>query len=62
MEFVVRRARRGVLKRNQWRFLIVAENGKKLASSETYNNRADAVSAVWSIRNQAAGAAVRIEE
>lgn len=36
------RARRGVLRRNQWRVLIVAGNHRTVFWSETYSNREDA--------------------
>jgi uncharacterized protein YegP (UPF0339 family) len=38
------------MRRNQWFFRVVADNGKTLAHSETYNNRADALDAVASMR------------
>ena len=46
MKAVVKRARRGRLRRNQWVVSIVAGNGQKLFTSETYANRGDALHAV----------------
>lgn len=43
MKIVVRRARRGLLKRNQWIIVVYAANGEVLLTSETYNNRGDAI-------------------
>lgn len=45
MRIDVKRARRGLLKRNQWVAVVSANNGKKLFKSETYNNKAEAVHA-----------------
>jgi uncharacterized protein YegP (UPF0339 family) len=50
MKVELKRGRRGVMRRNQWFFRVVADNGKTLAHSETYNNRADALAAVASMR------------
>jgi uncharacterized protein YegP (UPF0339 family) len=40
--FEIKRAKRGRLKRNQWRAVVKADNGKVLFGSESYNNRSDA--------------------
>lgn len=38
----IRRARRGLLRRNQWYAVIVASNGLEIwRTSETYNNHGD---------------------
>lgn len=41
--------------RQKWSFRIVAKNGKILASSEKYANRADMVKAIDIIQNGAKG-------
>lgn len=54
MRFVLYRARRGLLLRTQWRWRLVARNGRTIATSgEGYNNRKDALSAIVSIRAEA---------
>lgn len=58
MKFVIRRARRGLLKRSQWTFRIVADNGETIAAGETYNNRLDCKRAVALIMREAATAEV----
>lgn len=42
MKFVIKPARRGRMRRNQWRVELVAQNGETLLTSETYNNIGDA--------------------
>ena len=61
MKFVIRRARRGLLKRNQWMFRIVAANGRVLAVSESYNNRADCEQTVAGIIFEARDAPVELD-
>lgn len=46
MKFVVKRARRGRLRRNQWTFRMIADNGEDIGGGETYNNRLDCEKAV----------------
>lgn len=58
MRFVVKPARRGLLRRAQWCFLIVADNGEPIATSETYSNRGDAIATAELIRAQAADATI----
>lgn len=41
--------RAGLLKR-QWAFRFVADNGEKVAQSETYRNRGDAVGAAFLVK------------
>ena len=54
MRFELYRARRGLLRRTQWRWRLIARNGRILAvSAEGYNNRRDALSAIVSIRAEA---------
>lgn len=43
MKILVKRARRGLLRRNQWVIVVLAENGETLLTSETYNNKSDAI-------------------
>lgn len=45
-KWVIKRARRGKQKRPQWMLEYVAENGKRIVWSESYNNRGDAELAV----------------
>jgi uncharacterized protein YegP (UPF0339 family) len=42
----------------QYYWRIVASNGRILATSETYYNKGDAVSAAQSVKNQAASARI----
>jgi uncharacterized protein YegP (UPF0339 family) len=59
MRFKIYEARRGVLLRKQWRWRLVARNGRTIATSgESYNNRADVLSAIELIRAEAALARV----
>jgi uncharacterized protein YegP (UPF0339 family) len=53
MQFEIRRASGG-----QYYWRILAANGQVLATSETYYNKADALSAVESVRRGAGAAAV----
>ena len=53
MQFEIRRASGG-----QYYWRILATNGQVLATSESYYNKADALSAVESVRRDAAGAQV----
>ena len=53
MQFEIRRASGG-----QYYWRIVASNGQVLATSETYYNKADAQTAVQSVRSYAASAQV----
>ena len=57
MKFVIKRARRGLLRRPQWTFRMIAENGEDLGP-ETYNNRVDCENTVGLIKEQAATAPV----
>lgn len=59
MRFVLVRSR--LPRRQRWRWLIVADNGRTLASSEAYTNRADALAAVEIVRNNAYAAPLRSE-
>ncbi len=61
MRFELHRARRGVARRPQFYFRIVAENGETLAHSEGYANREDALSAMAVISHGALVAEVRDE-
>lgn len=58
MKFVIRTARRGLLRRSQLYFTIVAKNGEVLATSETYSNRGDLDSTIEMIKANAAFARV----
>ena len=42
----------------EWRFRIVAGNGRILAASEGYKNKADAEKAVWIIKHDSASARI----
>lgn len=57
MRFVLIRSR--LPRRQRWRWLIVADNGRTLASSEAYTNRGDAVAAIETVRTHAHNAPVR---
>ena len=46
-------------RRQRWRWRIVANNGQVLAHSEAYTNRADAVAAIETVRDNAATAPTR---
>ncbi len=59
MRFEVVTAKRGVMRRNQYFFRVVADNGAVLAHSESYNNRMDVMNAVEVIRGAAKDAEVR---
>jgi uncharacterized protein YegP (UPF0339 family) len=59
MRFVIVRSR--LPRRQRWRWLIVADNGRTLASSESYTNRGDALAAVEIVRNNAYAAPIRSE-
>lgn len=58
MRFVITRARRGVLRRNQWYARIIAANGRVLFTSESYNNRGDCEAACNTVRWEASAAGV----
>ena len=54
MRFEFYRARRGLLRRAQWRWRLRAENGRIIATSgESYNNRGDMLQAIELIRTEA---------
>ena len=55
MKFEIYRS--GIIFR-EWRFRIVARNGRILASSEGYKNFGDAENAVWLIKHECASAPV----
>ncbi len=57
MRFVIVRSR--LPRRQRWRWLIVADNGRTLASSETYTNRGDCEAAIDIVRNNAYAAPIR---
>lgn len=57
MRFVIVRSR--LPRRQRWRWLIVADNGRTLASSEAYTNRGDAAAAIETVRTHAHNATVR---
>ena len=57
MRFELIRAR--LPRRQRWRWRIVATNGRVLAYSESYSNRADAVAAIETVRDNAATAPTR---
>lgn len=46
-------------RRQRWRWRIVATNGRVLASSEAYTNRADAEQAIETVRDNAYAAPTR---
>lgn len=46
-------------RRQRWRWRIVANNGQVLAHSEAYTNRADAVAAIETVRDNAYAAPTR---
>ena len=46
-------------RRQRWRWRIVANNGQVLAYSEAYTNRADAVAAIETVRDNADTAPTR---
>lgn len=48
-------------RRQRWRWRIVATNGRVLASSEFYTNRADCEAAIDIVRNNAPTAPTRSE-
>ena len=54
MRFELYRARKGLLRRTQWRWRLVARNGRIIATSgEGYNNRRDALAMIVAIRAEA---------
>ena len=57
MRFEIIRAR--LPRRQRWRWRIVATNGRVLAWSEAYTNRADAVAAIETVRDNAYAAPTR---
>ena len=57
MRFEIIRAR--LPRRQRWRWRIVATNGRVLAYSEAYSNRADAEQAIEIVRNYAGTAQLR---
>jgi uncharacterized protein YegP (UPF0339 family) len=59
MRFVLVRSH--LPRRQRWRWLIVADNGRTLASSEAYTNRADCEQAIDIVRNNAPTAPTRSE-
>jgi len=59
MRFVIVRSR--IPRRQRWRWLIVADNGRTLASSEAYTNRGDCEAAIDIVRNNAPTAPTRSE-
>lgn len=61
MKFVIKRARRGVLRRNQWTFVLVAANGETVAVGETYNNASDCAATVDRIIREIESGAVSAE-
>lgn len=61
LRFRVKRARRGLLRRPQWRVYLVAGNHETLMWSETLTNRVDAIAVVDMIREHAAHADVEVE-
>jgi uncharacterized protein YegP (UPF0339 family) len=58
MKFVRKRARRGVLRRNQFTYRMVADNGEDIGGGETYSNQADRDAAIDLIKRGAAHAEV----
>ncbi len=58
MRWIVKPAKRGLLKRNQHRVLLVADNGRTLLSSETYANSTDALAMIKLVQRDAADAPV----
>lgn len=59
LTFKLYQARRGWLRRSQWRWRLVARNGRTVATSgEGYNNRSDALKAIDLIRAEAANAPI----
>lgn len=60
MRFEVYRARRGLLRRPQWRWRLKAKNGRTVAhGGEGYNNRADCLHAIELIRTEAPYAVIK---
>ena len=57
MRFELIRSR--IPRRQRWRWRIVATNGRVLAYSEAYSNRAKAVAAIEIVRDHAATAPLR---
>ena len=54
MRFELYRARRGLLRRTQWRWRLIASNGRIIATGgEGYNNRRDALAMIVAIRAEA---------
>lgn len=63
MEFELYRSKRGLFRRTQWRWRLIAGNGRVIATSgESYNNRSDAKSIISTIKSQVAGANIRPEK
>lgn len=63
MEFELYRAKRGLLRRNQWRWRLIADNGRVIATSgESYNNRSDAFAIIGRIKRLAAESHIRREK
>lgn len=60
IKFVIKPARRGVLRRKQTMFDIVAANGNIYAWSEGYNNPADCETAVQRIIDEIQADAVAV--
>ena len=63
MIFEVYRARRGLLRRNQWRWRLKAANHLVVATSgEGYNNKQDCIVAAQMVREEAAGSPITVLE
>lgn len=60
MIFEVYPARRGLMRRKQWRWRLKAANGRIVADSgESYNNKRDCIVMAQTIRNEASGAPIK---
>lgn len=60
MRFEAYRGRKGLLLRTQWRWRLIARNGRVIATSgEGYNNRSDCLNAIDLIRREAANAPIK---
>jgi uncharacterized protein YegP (UPF0339 family) len=59
LKFQVYEARRGLMRRKQWRWRLKAANGRVVAdSAESYNNKRDCLVMAQTIRDQVGGAPI----
>ncbi len=61
MKIVVKRARRGLARRNQWMTVVVGDNGEQEFSSERLHNKTHAETLAQKLRDEAATAEIVVE-